>query len=115
MIIFGVCDSFHPKLVGRDVNDINYFLLFLSLPDKSELKRNLSLFCSISHTVPDSKTKGYMKKKLFQQNPCLTGIKPGTTGIALNHGYATKEGCRTERKSRNLKHAMGVRLTGFTT
>jgi hypothetical protein len=34
---------------------------------------------------------------------------------ALNHGYATKEGCRTERKSGNLKYAMGVRLTGFTT
>jgi hypothetical protein len=31
------------------------------------------------------------------------------------HGYATKEGCRTERKSYNLKYAMGVRLTGFTT
>jgi hypothetical protein len=39
-------------------------------------------------------------------------IKPFST---LNHGYATKEGCRTERKSRNLKYAMGVRLTRFTT
>jgi hypothetical protein len=28
-----------------------------------------------------------------------------------DHGYATKEGCLTERKSRNLKYAMGVRLT----
>jgi hypothetical protein len=35
----------------------------------------------------------------------------GTVG----HGYATKEGCRTERKSHNLEYAMGVRLTGFTT
>jgi hypothetical protein len=34
---------------------------------------------------------------------------------APSHGYATKEGCRTERKSRNLEYAMGVRLTGFTT
>jgi hypothetical protein len=33
---------------------------------------------------------------------------------ALVHGYAIKEGCRTERKSRNLEYAMGVRLTGFT-
>jgi hypothetical protein len=33
----------------------------------------------------------------------------------FSHGYATKEGCRTERKSRNLEYAMGVRLTGFTT
>jgi hypothetical protein len=33
----------------------------------------------------------------------------------ISHGYATKEGCRTERKSRNLEYAMGVRLTGFTT
>jgi hypothetical protein len=33
----------------------------------------------------------------------------------LIHEYATKEGCRTERKSRNLKYAMGVRLTRFTT
>jgi hypothetical protein len=31
------------------------------------------------------------------------------------HGYATKEGCRTERKSRNLEYAMGVRLPEFTT
>jgi hypothetical protein len=31
-----------------------------------------------------------------------------------SHGYATKEGCRTERKSHNLEYAMGVRLTGFT-
>jgi hypothetical protein len=30
------------------------------------------------------------------------------------HGYATKERCRTERKSRNLEYVMGVRLTGFT-
>jgi hypothetical protein len=35
--------------------------------------------------------------------------------LALGHGYATKEGCRTERKSCNLEYAMGVRLTGFTT
>jgi hypothetical protein len=33
----------------------------------------------------------------------------------LAYGYATKEGCRTKRKSRNLEYAMGVRLTGFTT
>jgi hypothetical protein len=31
------------------------------------------------------------------------------------HGLATKEGCRTRSKSRNLKYAMGVRSTGFTT
>jgi hypothetical protein len=33
----------------------------------------------------------------------------------LIHGYASKEGCWTELKSRNLDYAMGVRLTGFTT
>jgi hypothetical protein len=33
----------------------------------------------------------------------------------FSHRYATKEGCRTDRKSRNLEYTMGVRLTGFTT
>jgi hypothetical protein len=30
------------------------------------------------------------------------------------HGYATEEGCRTKRKTRNLEYAVDVRLTGFT-
>jgi hypothetical protein len=34
---------------------------------------------------------------------------------AIMQGYATKERCRTERKSSNLEYALGVRLTGFTT
>jgi hypothetical protein len=33
----------------------------------------------------------------------------------LVHGLATKEGCRMERKSRNLEYAMGVGTTRFTT
>jgi hypothetical protein len=32
-----------------------------------------------------------------------------------DHGYAIKEGCRTERKSHNLEYVIGVRLTRFTT
>jgi hypothetical protein len=36
-------------------------------------------------------------------------------GCTPIHGYATKEGCRTERKSHNLEYALGVRLTRFTT
>jgi hypothetical protein len=32
-------------------------------------------------------------------------IAPG-----IEHGYATKEGCRTEPKSRNLEYAMGCQV-----
>jgi hypothetical protein len=35
--------------------------------------------------------------------------------LHFRHGLATKEGCWMRRKSRNLKYAMGVRSTGFTT
>jgi hypothetical protein len=45
----------------------------------------------------------------------LATIREWGTNIVdkFSHGYASKEGCRTEHKSRNLEYA--IRLTGFTT
>jgi hypothetical protein len=62
-----------------------------------------------------------MLKKIMNQKNNFCEIQTsdlsdvGHAAYLLDHGYATKEGCRTERKSRNLEYAMGVRLTGFTT
>jgi hypothetical protein len=49
----------------------------------------------------------YMWVELTENNNCEL--------IRFNHGLATKEGCRTEPKSRNLEYAMGVRSTRFMT
>jgi hypothetical protein len=77
--------------------------------------------CEISKNVSRKKmsvstlfVRGFRQK---QQSVVLdlTDLQMILKKRLLNHGYATKEGCRTERKSRNLEYAMGVRLTGFTT
>jgi hypothetical protein len=78
-------------------------------------KRNSKLSLS-EHSVKkkcqkiDAKTLTNLQILCRRFRPCLNDWVSH-----VDHGYATKEGCRTERKSRNLEYAMGVRLTGYTT
>jgi hypothetical protein len=81
--------------------------------------------CKESATAPDAPEIRYNfkhnytaeQKLLHKRQACKSHDLPAKIAAGRNgsHGYSTKEGCRTERKSRNLEYAMGVRLTGFIT
>jgi hypothetical protein len=96
--------------------------------DTCEKKRLRKKRLRMESLGTESLRKERLRKWQLEQGPALdaqeevrerilplatSAVKP--TSSRLVHGYATKEGCRTERKSRNLEYTMGVRLTGFTT
>jgi hypothetical protein len=68
--------------------------------------------------VGESGKRGLLTQTAGPMRQCCDDEKDDVTEggrDVIMHGYATKEGCRTERKSRNLEYAMGVRLAGCTT
>jgi hypothetical protein len=78
--------------------------------------------CHVGHTGTRLITKVKQRWARLGLGGVTRESRPGAVGSYFRilwpgsgHGLATKEGCRTRCKSRNLEYAMGVRSTGFTT
>jgi hypothetical protein len=123
--VFEIITNFHPSVLCT----VHEYYTHVCTYIQSRISDKFQILQQIAHTkgaFPPSHFSNKLADKLAYKVASQTNVthfclvsqskvccKPNW--FATNHGLATKEGCRTRCKSRNLKYAMGVRSTGFTT